>query len=76
VPRRLRIAAAVAGVAFVCAVGCSVLVLQWHYPSDVLGGVLVALGWACAAVAVLRMTERPPAFGARQPGSRAAISVK
>jgi membrane-associated phospholipid phosphatase len=52
------------------------MVLGWHFPSDVLGGVLVASGWGFAVLAVLRMVTR--GGGARRPqvSSPAAISVK
>jgi membrane-associated phospholipid phosphatase len=53
-PRSLLSWAALAGVAFAGAVGASVVALEWHYPSDVLGGVLVAAGWGFAALAALR----------------------
>jgi membrane-associated phospholipid phosphatase len=76
-PWRWRPLAFVAGAGFVAAVGCSVLVLSWHYPSDVLGGILVASAWGFAALACLNWAEqlgelRRPA----QVSSRAAISVK
>jgi PAP2 superfamily len=45
----------VTSVAF--AVGCSVVVLHRHYPSDVVGGWLVAGGWCFAVVAGLRADE-------------------
>jgi membrane-associated phospholipid phosphatase len=54
VPRRMKFAAAVLGAGFVAAVGCSVLVIDWHYPSDVLGGILVACGWGFAVLAAMR----------------------
>lgn len=57
VPRSLRPAAAFLGAVFVLAVGCSVIVLHNHYPSDVLGGWLVACGWGFAVVAGLRASE-------------------
>ena len=49
--------------AFGAAVGCSVVVIAWHYPSDALGGFLVASAWGFAAMAVVRAAEthRPPA---------------
>jgi membrane-associated phospholipid phosphatase len=50
-PPRLRPYAAVLGTAFALAVVCSVLRLGWHYPSDAVGGVLIALSWAAAALA-------------------------
>jgi membrane-associated phospholipid phosphatase len=76
VPRDLRPAVAVVGTCFVAAVGCSVMALSWHYPSDVLGGILVASGWGFAALAALRATQARPRWQLRQLGSRAAISVK
>ncbi|HEX6687688.1 MAG TPA: phosphatase PAP2 family protein [Solirubrobacterales bacterium] len=42
------------GVALTLAVGCSVVVIGWHYPSDVLGGVFVAAGWGFAVLALRR----------------------
>ncbi|HTA11888.1 MAG TPA: phosphatase PAP2 family protein [Solirubrobacteraceae bacterium] len=57
-PSRLRPLVAGVGAAFVLAVGCSLLVLHWHMPSDVLGGYLVATCWAALAVAALRASER------------------
>ena len=41
--------------------GYAVLVLGWHFPSDVLGGFLMAGMWTAFAVAVLRVVERRPA---------------
>jgi len=62
-PRRFRLPAAIAGGGFVFAVSFSVLVLAWHFPSDVLGGLLVATGYGFAAVAALRrrraVADRP-----------------
>jgi len=57
-PARLRVAVAWAGAAFALAVGCALLILAWHMPSDVLGGYLVAGFWAALAVAALRASER------------------
>lgn len=53
-PVALRDLTLVLGAAFVLAVGCSVVVVGWHYPSDVLGGILVAAGWGFAALAAMR----------------------
>lgn len=58
-PPALRGAAAVLGGAFAVGVGYAVLVLGWHYPSDVLGGFLVAGLWTSLAVAVLHRVEEP-----------------
>lgn len=54
VPGRMKSVVAVLGAGFVAAVGCSVLVIDWHYPSDVLGGILVAAGWGFAVLAAMR----------------------
>jgi membrane-associated phospholipid phosphatase len=53
-PARLRPPAAALGALFAAAVGCSLLILAWHLPSDVVGGYLVAALWASLAVAGLR----------------------
>jgi membrane-associated phospholipid phosphatase len=53
VPRPWRPATAAIGTAFTLAVSAGLLVLDYHYPSDVLGGWLVALGW-CFALLVLQ----------------------
>jgi membrane-associated phospholipid phosphatase len=58
-PAWLRPAAAVLGGAFAAAVGYAVLVLAWHFPSDVLGGFLMAGLWTALAVAALRLVEPP-----------------
>ncbi|MGD0452750.1 MAG: phosphatase PAP2 family protein, partial [Solirubrobacteraceae bacterium] len=44
-PARLRPIVASVGAMFALAVGCSLLMLAWHMPSDVLGGYLVATLW-------------------------------
>jgi membrane-associated phospholipid phosphatase len=54
VPHEWRAAVAAVGACLVIAVGCSVMVLAWHFPSDVLGGVLVAGGWGFAVLAAMR----------------------
>jgi membrane-associated phospholipid phosphatase len=75
VPRRLLPAVAALGACFVVAMGWAVLALNWHYPSDVLGGILVASSWGFAALASMRFAatigRRPAQFG-----RRAAISLK
>jgi undecaprenyl-diphosphatase len=52
-PPARRRAVAIAGVALAAAVGCSLLILAWHMPSDVLGGYLLATMWAALALATL-----------------------
>lgn len=58
VPARLRPAVAALGAAFAVGVGYSLLATGRHYPSDVLGGLLVAAAWALLAVAALLWVER------------------
>src|SRR5271154_5748191 len=57
-PLRLRPMVIGLGGAFAAAVGCSLLILAWHMPSDVIGGYLVASLWMALAVAGLRATDR------------------
>lgn len=54
--RRRPLVGAVMAV-FAIAVCYSFLELQWHYPSDVLGGFLVATTWALAGAAALFWTQ-------------------
>jgi len=58
-PRGARPLAIAAGFAFAGAVGLAVVALEWHYPSDVVGAILVAAGWGFAALAGLRAFEGP-----------------
>jgi membrane-associated phospholipid phosphatase len=57
-PPRVRPFAAALGAVFAAAVGCFLLILGWHMPSDVIGGYLVAALWTALAVAALRAAER------------------
>jgi membrane-associated phospholipid phosphatase len=61
-PPRLRPLVGVLGALFALAVGCSLLILAWHMPSDVLGGYLLATLWMASALAALRFADRhwPP----------------
>ncbi len=61
-PARLRRPLAVLGATFAAAVGCSLLILAWHMPSDVVGGYVLAALWMALAVAGLRAADRrwPP----------------
>lgn len=61
-PRWRPLAAAAGGLLTVATV-FSILVLGAHYPSDVIGGFLVATGWACLATAALRLELRPSVSG-------------
>ncbi len=64
VPARLRPTVAVLGAGFAISVSYSILALGWHFPSDVLGGFLVAMTWTLLAVAGLAWLEerRPSAL--------------
>jgi len=53
-PARVRIAVACGSAAYVIAVATSLLVLSWHFPSDVLGGLLLASGFFFLTVAAIR----------------------
>ncbi len=79
VPARYRLVAAAVGFLVTAAVGTSVMVLAWHYPSDVLGGLLVVGAWAFAILAVLRFREdREAAVSdpSRRPPERWAVSTE
>ena len=58
-PAALRPAVAVIGALFTMAVSYAVLVWVWHFPSDVVGGILVAASFVLLAVAVLRRWPDP-----------------
>jgi membrane-associated phospholipid phosphatase len=79
-PASWRPLVAALGTCLVAAVGCAVVVLHRHFPSDVLGGVFVVGAWGFAALAALRAAEAGDAGGrapAQPPSSSpAAISVK
>jgi membrane-associated phospholipid phosphatase len=64
-PARLRPAVAALGGPFAVAVGYSVLTAGMHYPSDVLGGFLVAAAWALLTVAALAAAQRRPTLTTR-----------
>jgi membrane-associated phospholipid phosphatase len=67
-PRRLRPVVAVLGCAFAVAVGCSLLLLAWHMPSDVLGGYLLAgLCVSLTVVALGPAWDRPGPLLRRRP---------
>lgn len=53
-PPAQRWLVALAGAAVSAGTGLALVVLGSHYPSDVVGGVFVAAGWACLAATGLR----------------------
>ncbi len=74
-PSRWRPAVAAVMAAFAIAVSYSFLELGWHYPSDVLGGFLVATVWTLLGIATLsiygqrrpsRVTDAPVRFSLTQ----------
>src|SRR3954464_486476 len=75
-PRRGRLAAAVIGSALALGVGASVIVVAWHFPSDVIAGYLLATGWALAFVAALYEAERRFPAGERWAGSALARATE
>ena len=71
-PPAWRPLAAGAGALFTLAVSESILLLGWHFPSDVLGGYLVAMSFACLALAALGAADaRWPARTGREAARRA-----
>jgi membrane-associated phospholipid phosphatase len=57
-PRRARPAAALLGALLALAVGASLVADGWHFPSDVVGGYLLATCWALVLAAVLGEADR------------------
>ena len=81
VPPRLRPLAAGAGAFVTGAVGIAVVVVQWHYPSDVVGAVLVVASWTFAVVAALRLLrprgpDSSPRSRSETTSGRFAISLQ
>jgi uncharacterized protein (TIGR03382 family) len=53
VPRRRLAVAALLGALFVLGIGVVIAWEEWHYPSDIAGGWLLALGWVAMLAAPL-----------------------
>lgn len=76
VPPGYRLLAAGVGAALTATVGLAVVILGWHYPSDVLGALLVVVAWGLCAVAYLRLRrDRDVAVGTRRPERRGHLAV-
>jgi membrane-associated phospholipid phosphatase len=76
VPAGYRLLAAGVGLGLTGVVGLSVVILGWHYPSDVLGAFLVVGTWGFCALAYLRQRrEREVEIGARRPERRGHLAV-
>jgi membrane-associated phospholipid phosphatase len=78
-PSSLRRMLALIGAVFLAAVGCSLLILAWHMPSDVIGGYLLGTLWFALALLGLRASDRtpiahssPPAEPACSPGAQSS----
>jgi membrane-associated phospholipid phosphatase len=74
VSRSYRPLVAALGAAFTLAVSFALLILKWHFPSDIVGGYLVAtaLGFVSFA-ALLYINERWPERGTVRQAARAAM---
>jgi membrane-associated phospholipid phosphatase len=57
-PRSARLPAALLGSLLALGVGASAVTIGWHFPSDVLGGYLLATCWAFLLAAVLQEADR------------------
>jgi membrane-associated phospholipid phosphatase len=57
-PPRARPLAAILGLTFALAVSLSVVTLGWHFPSDVIGGFLLAAFWTLIVAAGLTAADR------------------
>jgi membrane-associated phospholipid phosphatase len=76
VPRAYRPLTAALGIVFTLAVSFSILILAWHFPSDVVGGYLVATAWGLVVLAGLRYAnERWPQEGTMRQAAREAMSA-
>ncbi|HTU96305.1 MAG TPA: phosphatase PAP2 family protein [Solirubrobacteraceae bacterium] len=73
-PARRRPVVAGVMAAFAIAVSYSFLELGWHYPSDVLGGFLVAGTWTLLGIAGLSIVEARHAGSAAEPAPAARPS--
>jgi membrane-associated phospholipid phosphatase len=74
VPRAFRPLVAALGALFTVSVSFAVLILHWHFPSDIVGGYLIATAWGFVTFAALRaLNERWPESGTVRQVARAAL---
>ena len=72
-PTRARWLVVLGGAAFVFAFGAAIVILRWHYPSDVIAGWCVALVWVSALSLLGR--SRPSAARRRRENETAGTSA-
>ncbi len=75
VPARARPAVAALGAMFAVAVSYSFLALEWHYPSDVLGGFLVAAIWTLVGAAAVFALDARGVTGAPSSGAERSARI-
>lgn len=74
-PRAYRPLVAALGGLFTVAVSFSILMLVWHFPSDVVGGYLVATAWGLVALAALTaVNARWPRTGTVRVAAKEAVT--
>jgi hypothetical protein len=56
-PRALRPLVAAGGALFALLIGFVIVALGWHFPSDIVGGYLVATAWCLITLAGLRAAD-------------------
>jgi membrane-associated phospholipid phosphatase len=75
-PRAYRPLVALVGLLVTLVVSASLLVLSWHWPSDVVGGYLLATAWCLVALAALRWASlRWPEKGEMRKAAREAVAA-
>jgi membrane-associated phospholipid phosphatase len=76
VPRAYRPLTAAIGALFTVGVSFSIVILSWHFPSDVVGGYLAATTWGLVSLAALRFAnERWPREGTMRQAARDAVGA-
>jgi membrane-associated phospholipid phosphatase len=72
-PSSRRRALALLGIVPLAAVGCSLLILAWHMPSDVIGGYLLGTLWFALALLGLRASGSAPTTHSSRPAEPACL---